>query len=252
MNCPHCPHPLGSIDTAQGPTVDFCTHCGGTWYDDGELEAVLGLPRQFRIHRAAFDPAPGPDCPRCTTEMEEVSWPEQSPVRVDVCRSCHGVWLDRSELAQLRTAKGKPPTSHPVPQEEGIYVVPIRAGRAGFQLGTFLSAVVVMGACTGAALGALTALGALDHLRDTDSTGVASISTIGAVLLGIPIGAAVTGRVSAGFTIWEPTAASIPVLAGVWWFFSSTLSPLELVAVSVAGMVLAVPGAVLGERLQEG
>lgn len=37
-------------------------------------------------------------CPRDGTELVEV---ERSGVRVDACRTCRGVWLDRGELDKI-------------------------------------------------------------------------------------------------------------------------------------------------------
>ena len=37
-------------------------------------------------------------CPACGGELVEI---ERSGVRVDACRSCRGVWLDRGELDKI-------------------------------------------------------------------------------------------------------------------------------------------------------
>ncbi len=45
-----------------------------------------------------YDPAMAMTCPNCGGELMEV---ERSGIRVDACRNCRGVWLDRGELDQL-------------------------------------------------------------------------------------------------------------------------------------------------------
>lgn len=251
MQCPRCSDALRAIDTSEGPTVDFCGACGGTWYDDGELEAILGLSRRVRIRKLAFDSQPGPDCPRCAVGMEEVVYPPEQPVRIDVCTSCHGVWLDKAELAQLRTARGQRPRTTEVTHDDSVFIVPVRADRGRFEFGTFLMSLFVLAFCTAVVLGLLSIVGALEHLVDDGNTHADELVAVGAALLGLPAGAAIVGRISPGFTIWEPAAAAVPVLVGFVWFFTGVLSPLALAVVGLAGLVFAVLGAVVGERLQE-
>jgi Zn-finger nucleic acid-binding protein len=42
-------------------------------------------------------PAHGP-CPNCSGQLVQV---ERSGVRIDACRQCRGVWLDRGELEEI-------------------------------------------------------------------------------------------------------------------------------------------------------
>ncbi len=42
-------------------------------------------------------PAHGP-CPSCSGQLVQV---ERSGVRIDACRNCRGVWLDRGELDEI-------------------------------------------------------------------------------------------------------------------------------------------------------
>ena len=37
-------------------------------------------------------------CPNCQAGMQEIT---RSEVRIDICSSCRGVWLDRGELEKL-------------------------------------------------------------------------------------------------------------------------------------------------------
>ena len=40
MKCPKCGMDLQTIDF-QGISVDHCPNCGGTWFDNGEVEQML-------------------------------------------------------------------------------------------------------------------------------------------------------------------------------------------------------------------
>jgi uncharacterized protein len=44
------------------------------------------------------------NCPRDGTELVEI---ERSGVRIDACRTCRGVWLDRGELEKILERESK-------------------------------------------------------------------------------------------------------------------------------------------------
>jgi Zn-finger nucleic acid-binding protein len=50
------------------------------------------------VARAHYDPAMAMTCPKCGGELVEL---ERSGIRIDACRNCRGVFLDRGELEQL-------------------------------------------------------------------------------------------------------------------------------------------------------
>ena len=59
-------------------------------------------------------PAHGP-CPSCGGELVQL---ERSGVRIDACRSCRGVWLDRGELDQILERERKVVAGHHDDDEE--------------------------------------------------------------------------------------------------------------------------------------
>jgi len=253
MDCPRCTTtPLTAIDTAEGETVDFCRSCGGTFYDDGELEAILTLPRTVRVRRAGIMPTPGPACPRCQTPMNEVGYPRKAPVRIDVCPGCHGVWLDRAELGDLRKAVRQVRTMTEVEGADGLHIVPIKPPGRRFELYTFLGSLFVLSFTSIATLGLLYIVGALEHLNDDGAVNADELAIVGAALLGVPVGSAIVGRLSPGFTLWEPVAAALPVLLAYVWFFEGVLPPLVIGVVVALGLGLALAGAAVGERIQAG
>jgi hypothetical protein len=101
-------------------------------------------------------------CPACRSDMVERSFGESSPVQIDTCRACHGIWLDAGELLAIQLVacrRGALPSanlglvSHPsaVPPSDGpgAAILDI-AGELGSEtlieavlelLGSFLSAI---------------------------------------------------------------------------------------------------------------
>lgn len=109
IDCPRCGIPLKE-ETVQrlGPDVqiDVCTKCMGTWYDRGELAAVI---KDRKIANALTEEPikgiMGPmACPRCGGRMRVR---EEWGVEVDVCTSCKGVWLDLEETKTLEAKVAK-------------------------------------------------------------------------------------------------------------------------------------------------
>jgi Zn-finger nucleic acid-binding protein len=82
-----------------GPVfLDRCDHCGGLWFDGGELEAVIAWPEGLPAHER-IGSAPRPSdalvvCPRCTgIPLEPV---RRGAVLVHRCPRCHGVLVSRA------------------------------------------------------------------------------------------------------------------------------------------------------------
>lgn len=81
--------------------VDVCPRCDGMWLDTGELRRLVGDRRlSDYLTRDIGTKSRSPLlCPRCGGLMDiEVA----DDVEVDVCLTCHGVWLDAGELEDLR------------------------------------------------------------------------------------------------------------------------------------------------------
>ena len=99
-----------------GPVeVDVCATCQGLFLDDGEIRTLTGNRRLHHIlHKRAFmDHDSRLVCPNCHGVMEGEN---VGSVRVDVCLTCFGVWLDGGELERLK-ALGKDDLRHPQPAE---------------------------------------------------------------------------------------------------------------------------------------
>lgn len=95
--------------------VNRCDVCHGTWLGKEELEAIQETREIDYTDELAIMTDLGYNayqlasqktgrtihCPTCGTEMEAREYARCSQVMIDVCPYCHGIWLDRGELAAL-------------------------------------------------------------------------------------------------------------------------------------------------------
>jgi Zn-finger nucleic acid-binding protein len=114
LPCPHCATPLDVIefDTEPKIRIERCTTCYGTFFNPGELEALLEAqtnplvwldPAQLNQIAADFDhdrEITYHKCPMCAERMSHLNFGGRSGVIVDRCGT-HGVWLEGSELRRL-------------------------------------------------------------------------------------------------------------------------------------------------------
>jgi Zn-finger nucleic acid-binding protein len=128
LACPLCDQPLHQIDY-HGVTIDTCGRCEGAWFDVGELEQVAQAARRSATE-SSFVATPTDDpgdiprrerayipCPKCGSLMNRQNWERRSGVLVDFCKRC-GVWLDGTELAQIRSFAASTPAGPPPPLPE--------------------------------------------------------------------------------------------------------------------------------------
>ena len=109
LPCPACRRHY--LDPVQYNTVeiDTCRHCGGIWFDRGELLRACrhddpNIPMTDEI-LASLGPHTGGasrPCPRCGGALFEYEHAPGSSVHIDVCGRCYGVWLDAGELAVIQ------------------------------------------------------------------------------------------------------------------------------------------------------
>ena len=105
MHCPKCHQPLKSTQVRE-TEVDTCPVCRGIWFDETELEKMMGLtPSELRPLRRGredeeFDRVLGV-CPRDGSTLSRVAAARHPDVVVDVCPTCRGIWLDAGEFNEL-------------------------------------------------------------------------------------------------------------------------------------------------------
>ncbi len=106
---------LEPLEYEAGISVKSCPSCGGIWLDKNELQAIQEsdehdyseeLSRIPFLASNAYEMArqklqPDIQCPACGVGMESREYARCSQVMIDVCPSCHGIWLDKGELEAL-------------------------------------------------------------------------------------------------------------------------------------------------------
>jgi hypothetical protein len=80
--------------------VDVCPTCHGVFLDAGEIKALTGSSdlHRFLTKYLGLDSDSHLLCPHCGGLMDGE---DAGDVRVDVCLTCNGVWLDAGELERL-------------------------------------------------------------------------------------------------------------------------------------------------------
>jgi Zn-finger nucleic acid-binding protein len=110
MDCPKGHGHLKSVGVGS-IRIDRCPECDGTWYDVNELRLLKdkeahGDYRWIDFHlwkETDKFRAEGQEryaCPKDGRRMTTVRYGD-SPVLVDICSECKGVWLDRQEYERI-------------------------------------------------------------------------------------------------------------------------------------------------------
>jgi Zn-finger nucleic acid-binding protein len=124
--CPHCAIAMREVSARARSgylmVLDQCPRCGGVWCDRWEL-FPLAPEEAERIDRVddallqaptVAPTAPG-RCPRCTAALQPFHDPMLPPdVRIERCRVCDGMWMNRGELARM---KRRSPPTHALPAD---------------------------------------------------------------------------------------------------------------------------------------
>ena len=106
MWCPKCRKKSLESRTvgSSGVRVEVCTDCRGIWFDKGELEAAVSVAAKD-LRLTGDTTGTGLVCPACRKLLYSMCYP-QTYVRVDMCNSCGGLWLDVKELREIRAVRG--------------------------------------------------------------------------------------------------------------------------------------------------
>jgi Zn-finger nucleic acid-binding protein len=109
--CPRSSTPLTRLRIG-GVDTDICEDCGGVWLDRHELarfkdpastfgDALVAHLEQFPP--ALMDPTARLRCPlHPDTVMLRRKFSPTTPVDIDECPACGGIWLDADELPRIR------------------------------------------------------------------------------------------------------------------------------------------------------
>ncbi len=97
-----------------GVLLDTCSKCAGIFFDEGEINQIreLGGTRAFdeldhliqpdADHTYENEVGVCRTCPGCSGEMRRFRYMYSSPVFLDSCDNCGGIWIDNGELQQMR------------------------------------------------------------------------------------------------------------------------------------------------------
>jgi Zn-finger nucleic acid-binding protein len=84
--------------------ADHCPKCEGIFLDEDELERLTGKRNVNQLITEYLGVDVGSDlvCPNCGGLMDDEHFKnETGDITIDVCTTCHGVWLDRGELEAI-------------------------------------------------------------------------------------------------------------------------------------------------------
>ena len=117
LACPKCRQRLLDPTQVRGVEIDVCQGCGGLWFDHLELERVIladedpiypRLEKGIVAELGAKKAETAWLCPRCRHCLTTYAICSEPSLEVDVCEACHGIWLDRGELATARLQQELP------------------------------------------------------------------------------------------------------------------------------------------------
>lgn len=96
-------------DPGTGLEIDSCPKCWGLWFDSNELAQFFksgALKNRFYLIEESKPlestgytiSTRARACPRCKIAMSEKLFGD---VSIDICPTCHGIWLDDGELQRI-------------------------------------------------------------------------------------------------------------------------------------------------------
>jgi uncharacterized protein len=110
VNCPKCSSEVLGEIVVEGTTVDQCSSCKGTWFDEKELSQLLAEDSRViaTLRRGDEDDVADQKqgkCPRDGAALLRVYSSMDRSVTLDVCPECHGIWDDGGEFEKLFAAR---------------------------------------------------------------------------------------------------------------------------------------------------
>jgi Zn-finger nucleic acid-binding protein len=95
MKCPDCQSPLHATEVGD-VEIDHCRACGGTWFDEGELERVRTSvgPSDGRLK---FNPTDGPGGPCPRDVGARLAGGVVGAASVGRCPRCKGIWVRNAQ-----------------------------------------------------------------------------------------------------------------------------------------------------------
>ena len=99
--CPRCNIPLDVV-TWKWLELDLCPRCHGSWFDQWEIKAYLGLSKKDLLDYIPFEERKRVDsglpCPSCGKSLWTLKANSVFPFDIDMCHTEKGYWFDGGEL----------------------------------------------------------------------------------------------------------------------------------------------------------
>lgn len=108
MECPNGHKNLEKV-LFHNVEVDYCPECLGIWFDIDELtyakddsdDQLTWVDFDVWRHKEKFETSPSARrCPICRISLVQIKY-DNSKVKIDYCKNCQGIWLDRGEFKQI-------------------------------------------------------------------------------------------------------------------------------------------------------
>ena len=110
LTCPNCKNAGLEETRYMSETIDVCASCAGMWFERNELSGLLSTvdngedDADFVSQLGMEIKASGRACPECELMMTAYHLLEGFEIEVDVCKSCHGAWIDHEEIEQVKSS----------------------------------------------------------------------------------------------------------------------------------------------------
>ncbi len=113
--CPRCDLDMTNLMVGE-VEVEECRNCGGFWLDDKEIDQLAKMPRlphnllnRYPTQEHPIQHLPGDGvCPACDHNAEKLVGVPYLEVPVEMCKKCHGFWLEHGVLRRVLKAKRSP------------------------------------------------------------------------------------------------------------------------------------------------
>jgi Zn-finger nucleic acid-binding protein len=131
--CPVCKVLMDHV-TYEGVPTHNCGSCGGYWLTRIGMRMILArreVAMPEAVEEKMLDLARTSDtqrelrCPTCERPMVKKLFDERAGPRLDFCRQCDGVWLDRAELeaCQISCEQSHAPAEAPARRESNARAI---------------------------------------------------------------------------------------------------------------------------------
>ena len=115
MTCPNCKNILENKIVIGDVSVDKCDECDGLWFDNDELRKVKDEKNIYakwfdfdlwKNHSLLAVAKSTKICPIYNIELFTLNYGD-SNIKIDACKECGGIWLDKGEFKKIIEYVGK-------------------------------------------------------------------------------------------------------------------------------------------------